>query len=80
MKIEIPPHAKDRMAVYNVSEEMVKAALEKPDNIVEGYSGRKIAQKKLNGYVLRVIYEEKNSIKIVVTVYKVRSDRYEIQV
>lgn len=78
MHIEILPHARERMAVYNVLEEMVKAALEKPDKIVESYGGRKIAQKMLNGYVLRVIYEEKNSTKIVITVYKAKSGRYEI--
>ena len=57
---------------------MVKETLEKPDNVADGYNNRKIAQKKLNGYVIRVVYEEDDSTEIVVTVYKARSGRYEI--
>jgi len=52
--------------------------MENPDSVVEGHSGRKVAQKKLNGYVLRVIYEEKKGINVIVTVYKAKSERYEI--
>lgn len=78
MNIEILPHARERMAVYNVTENLVKETIENPDNIVEGYENRKIAQKKLNGYVLRVVYEEKNSSRIVITVYKAKGGRYEI--
>ncbi len=32
----------------------------------------------MNGYVLRVIYEEKGNDIIVVTAYKARSERYEV--
>jgi hypothetical protein len=78
MKIEILPHARERMAVYGVSEDMVKETLENPDKTVAGYSNRFIAQRKLDGYVLRVVYEEKHSTKTVITVYKAKSDRYEI--
>ncbi|HLD85804.1 MAG TPA: DUF4258 domain-containing protein [archaeon] len=78
MKIEILDHARERMNIYDVSETLVKETLEKPDSIVASYNNRKIAQKKLNGYVLRVIFEESNSTKIVVTVYKAKSGRYEI--
>ena len=78
MKIEILDHARKRMEIYDVSEALVKETIEKPDSIADGYNNRKIAQKKLNGYMLRVIYEEKNSTKIVITIYKAKSGRYEI--
>ncbi|MDI6721794.1 MAG: DUF4258 domain-containing protein [Candidatus Aenigmarchaeota archaeon] len=78
MKIEILEHAKERMKVYDIEEELVLKTVENPDNVAESYNNRKIAQRKLNGYVIRVIYEEKNSTKIIITVYKAKSGRYEI--
>ncbi len=46
--------------------------------IIKGHSGRKISQKGLNGYVLRVIFEEEKDINVIVTVYKAKSERYGI--
>lgn len=78
MKILITTHAGERMAKYDLKEQAVKNCLEKPDLIVEGKEGRKIAQKRLNGYVLRVIYEETENNYVVITTYKAKSERYEI--
>ena len=78
MEIEILHHAKQRMQAYNVDEEMVHEAVRNPDREVPGHGGRQIAQKKLDGYVLRVVYEKQNHKKVVVTVYKARRERYEI--
>ena len=78
MEIEITEHAKERMEEYNVSEDLVKDTMHNPDSVTEGYGGRKIYQKKLNAYILRVIIEENKGIKRVITVYKVKSGRYEI--
>ena len=42
---------------------MVKETLARPDCVLEGYSGRKIAQKALNNkYLLRVIFEETEGV------------------
>ena len=78
MEIEITDHAKERMELYNIPEELVKDTIHNPDSIVEGHDGRKIYQKKLNSYIVRLIIEENKEIKRVVTVYKARSDRYGI--
>lgn len=78
MKLRITKHAEKRMEMYEISESLVKNAMENPNSVVEGHSGRKVAQKKLNGYVLRVIYEEEKGINVIVTVYKAKSERYEI--
>ena len=78
MEIEILHHANQRMQAYNVDEEMVEEAIRHPDREVPGYGGRHIAQKKLGGYVLRVVYEKQNHKKVVVTVYKARRERCEI--
>ena len=78
MKIEITEHAKERMQEYDVSEDLLKDTINNPDTITEGYGSRKIYQKKLNHYMLRVIVEENKEIKRVITVYKARSERYGI--
>ncbi len=78
MKIDITEHAKERMEEYNVSEDLVKDTIHNPDSVVEGYGGRKIYQKKLNNYIVRVIVEENKEIKRVITVYKTKSGRYGI--
>ena len=78
MKLRITAHAENRMEKYDLSRSLVVKSMEDPDSIIDGHSGRKIAQKKLNGYVLRVIYEEEKGINVIVTVYKAKSERYEI--
>lgn len=80
MRIEITTHARERMQEYNVSESLVVETVQNPDSRVEGYGGRMVYQKKLNGYILRVVVEETKGIKRTITVYKARSGRYEIQV
>jgi len=78
MKIAITDHARKRVKDYGISEDLLKAAIQDPDNVAEGYGGRKIYQKKLNGYLLRIIVEEDKEIKRVITTYKARSERYEV--
>ncbi len=82
MDIEITKHARERMHVYNVSEETVVEAIINPTSTLPGYGNRTIYQKVLDGHILRVIVEEGKGIKgrIVITVYKARSGRYEIQI
>ena len=78
MNIKILHHARRRMEAYNVDEALVEETLRNPDSEISSYGGRRIAQKKLDGYVLRVIYEEQDHKKVVVTVYKAKRERYEI--
>ena len=75
--VRITGHARERMEKYLVSEALVRKTLEKPGSVVKGHSGRMIAQGKLDGYVLRVIYKKEKGVFVVVTVYKARSERYE---
>lgn len=78
MNIELTDHAKERMLQYFISESQILQALENPDMVTETYGGRALYQKKLNGYILRIVVEEGEGIKIVITLYKARSGRYEI--
>ena len=75
--IEFSLHALERMRVYHVTSAMVFQTINDPDLVIGSYSGRKIYQKALNGYLLRVIVEEGLLIKKVVTIYKARRERYE---
>lgn len=74
---EITPHARERMAKYFITEKMIEDCILNYDKIINSYGGRKIYQKNLNGYVLRIIIEEKE-IKRIITCYKSRRKRYEI--
>ncbi len=82
MAMEITLHAKERMRKYGITAKLVKEAVESPSSVLESYGGRKVYQKGLNGYTLRVITEESKGIRniIVITVYKAKSGRYEIQI
>ena len=66
------------MLLYNVNEGIVEETLANPDSEAPGHGGRRIAQRKLDGYVLRVVYEKQDHTKIVITVYKARRERYEV--
>lgn len=68
----------ERMEEYGISKPLVRKGMEDPDSVVEGHSNRKIAQKKLDDHVLRIIFEEEKDINVIVTIYKARSERYEI--
>ena len=78
MTLELTEHAKERMLKYGITNNMVISAVNASDAVVPGYGGRMIYQKRLNGYVIRVIVEEHKNVKRVITVYKARSVRYEI--
>lgn len=78
METRVSKHAKERMLKYDLSLQQIKDCVLNPHSVVEGRNKRKIAQKRLNGYVLRVIYEKAENAIIVVTAYKAKSERYEI--
>ncbi len=78
MDLEFTEHSKARMHEYNITNNMVIAAVNSPDGIAPGHGGRRIYQKRLNGYVLRVIIEEHKNVGRVITVYKAKSVRYDI--
>ncbi len=79
MEIEFTEHALDRMHKYLVTAQNIKEAIQKPDSVFDTYGDRKLYQKRMSSsHVLRVIIEEKEGIKTVITLYKARRDRYEI--
>ena len=79
--ITLSPHAKEklrRLVQIGISEEKISQTIQNPENLTEGYFGRKIAQSPLTDeLVLRVIYEEMDNNIVVITVYPAKRRRYE---
>ncbi len=65
MQIKITSHARERMHKYAISELWIKRAIEEPDSVIESEQNRKIAQKRLNGLVLRGIYEIRENLVMI---------------
>ena len=63
------PHSLDRMKERCISDEMVRAALSSPDNVDCTDEKRKIAQKFIEGKLLRIIFEEEDETIIVISAY-----------
>jgi len=77
MPVEIIEFVYKRKMAYEITEDMLFDVISAPDDILQGYWGRQVYQKRLNGYVLRIIVEAHKNIISVITLYKARSARYE---
>ncbi|MEW6215296.1 MAG: DUF4258 domain-containing protein [Nitrospirota bacterium] len=72
-RIEIIPLAKKKSERRGIPEEWIGETVNSPSQVIEGYGGRKVAQRKYmignKEYLLRVVYEEKGDLNEVVTAY-----------
>lgn len=72
-RIEIIPIAWKKLARRGIPEGWVRETINFPEQIVEGYGGRKVAHKKyiIEGkeYLLRVVYVEKEESNEILTAY-----------
>jgi len=72
-KIEIIPLAKKKSKRRGISQKCIRETITFPAQIVDGYGGRRVAQRKYvvrnKEYLLRVVYEEKKEAYEVVTAY-----------
>jgi hypothetical protein len=79
-QIIFSPHAIDkinRLRQSGITQQKAIDTIQKPDNVVSGYLGRKIAQSILSDDLLRVIYEETDNSILIVTLYPAKRKRYE---
>ncbi len=71
--IEIIPLARRKIARRGIAEAWVEETLTAPEQVVEGYAGRWVAQRRISiqgkEQLLRVVYEETAISVIVVTAY-----------
>ena len=83
MEIKFTKHALEKFEIlqrhgFRISREKVLAAARNPDIIDYSRSPLKIAQAGLDRtHVLRVVYKEEESDKIVITFYPGRKSQYE---
>ena len=72
-EIHIIPLAERKAARRGILKEWIEETITSPAQIVEGYRGRKVAQKRYTlqekEYLLRVVYEEKEESYEVITAY-----------
>lgn len=71
--IEIIPIAKKKLKRRRISEDWVVETVNFPEQIDEGYGGRKVAQRrysiKTKEFLLRAVYEEREGLNVVMTAY-----------
>ena len=72
-KIEIIPLALKKAEKRGIKKKWIEDTVLNPMQVVAGYSGRKVAQRKIirgkKEYLLRVVYDEIEEKNIVVTTY-----------
>ena len=73
MKFEIIPLALKKIAQRHIPAEWVEQTLNFPDQIVEGYERRQVAQKIYDigdkKMLLRIVFEATESKRVVITAY-----------
>ena len=83
MKVKLSDHVYDKLEIlkergFPIIENQVIDCLTNPDTILDGYRGRKIAQKNIDEkHLLRVVFEMKGDCLRAITVYPARRERYE---
>jgi uncharacterized DUF497 family protein len=68
-QINFIQHALDRLKERGISEELVREIIRDPQD-TDHLDGRKIAQKLINGKLIRVIYDEEEDAIVVISAYK----------
>ena len=72
-KLEIIAIAKRKLKRRGIPEKWIEETLQNPDQIVDGYGGRKVAQRKYmmeeKEFLLRVVFEQEKDYYLVVTGY-----------
>ena len=68
MKVTLLPHARERMELYDISEEAVRSVLEEADEQGQANFGRLYAQKLIRHRLIRVVYNQGAGETVVVTV------------
>lgn len=76
MEFEYVPHAEESLAERRLPKSLVEDTVRRPDTVLPGRFGRKIAQKQTGNKLLRVVYEERGNVYIVVTAYYTEPERY----
>lgn len=61
-------HAKERMGLRGITQEMVKGALLKPDKVGLGYQGRNLIFKNFKKGTIKIVFIKKKSSEVIISV------------
>ncbi len=61
-------HARARMILRNITEEMIKSALLNPDKVGLGYDGKSLVFKKFDKGIIKIVFSKKKNSIIIVSV------------
>lgn len=76
MEFVYTAHAEENIAERKLSKTLIEGTVLYPERITVSRLGRRIAQKVIEGKLLRVVYEEKQSVYIIITAYYTYLERY----
>jgi len=68
MEIQYTNHAEEQIKERHISKDTVRAVLLKPEREDDSRLGTKIAQKAMNGKLVRVVYKTEGTKYIIITV------------
>jgi hypothetical protein len=68
VEIVYTAHARQRMAARGISDEMVRQALEMPEERGTGYRNRRLAYRRFSQGRIKVVYVEQEGRIVVITV------------
>ena len=74
--IKFTLHIIERIKLWDLEENNVIEALVFPDEVVAGHGKRFIAHKAKNSKIIRAIYEYRQNVPFVITVYAPSKERY----
>src|SRR3989344_1910609 len=64
MEIEYTPHADFNISERKLNKKIIESIIKNPDKVIDSMYGRKVAQKVVNGKLIRVVYRKENGIII----------------
>jgi len=76
MEIIYTNYAEMKIEKRKLSKIQIEDVIKNPDKIVEGKRGRKIAQKIIGKYILRVVFEQNGNVYKIITTYYSEPERY----
>jgi len=68
MKLVFTAHARYRMGLRGISEDMVGQAIDQPDRRGHGYGGRELAFKRVGQETLKVVHVLERDTRVIITV------------
>jgi hypothetical protein len=69
-------HAIERIKKWNIKEKMIVETLLLPEEVIVGHRNRYIAHRRYGNHLVRAVYEYKEELPVLLTVYSPYTDRY----